>query len=60
MFYLTTQSAHLISSYMALDIINFIHPPTDRIAHTTTFVTAVVELRMEREIAQRVHYEGSI
>ena len=31
------------------------HYPTDRIAHTTTFVTPVVEHWLEREIAQWVH-----
>ena len=31
------------------------HHPTDRIAHTTTFVTPVVEHRLEREVAQWVH-----
>ena len=31
------------------------HHPTDRIAHTTAFVTPVVEHWMEREIAQWVH-----
>ena len=31
------------------------HYPTDRIAHTTAFVTPVVEHWPEREIAQRVH-----
>ena len=31
------------------------HHPTDRIAHTTTFVTPVVEHWLEREIAQWVH-----
>ena len=36
------------------------HHPTDKIAHTTTFVTPVVEHWLEREIAQCVHYEGSI
>ena len=30
------------------------HHPTDRIAHTTAFVTSVVEHRLEREIAQWV------
>ena len=30
------------------------HHPTDRIAHTTAFVTPVVELWVEREIAQWV------
>ena len=31
------------------------HHPTDRIAHTTAFVTPVVEHCLEREIAQWVH-----
>ena len=31
------------------------HHRTDRIAHTTTFVTPVVEHWLEREIAQWVH-----
>ena len=30
------------------------HHPTDRITHTTAFVTPVVEHRLEREIAQWV------
>ena len=34
---------------------SFIHHPTDRIAHTTVFVTPVVEHWLEREIAQWVH-----
>ena len=34
--------------------------PTDRITHTTAFVTPVVEHWLEREIAQWVHHEGSI
>ena len=34
---------------------SFIHYPTDRIAHTTAFVTPVVEHWLEREIAQWVH-----
>ena len=33
----------------------YIHHPTDRIAHTTAFVTPVVEHWLEREIAQWVH-----
>ena len=32
-----------------------LHHPTDRIAHTTAFVTPVVEHWLEREIAQWVH-----
>ena len=31
------------------------HHPTDRIIHTTAFVTPVMEHRLEREIAQWVH-----
>ena len=36
------------------------HHPTDRIIHTTAFVTPVVEHWLERDIAQCVHHEGSI
>ena len=36
------------------------HHPTDRITHTTAFVTPVVEHWLERVIAQWVHHEGSI
>ena len=36
------------------------HHPTDRIGHTTAFVTPVMEHWLEREIAQLVHQEGSI
>ena len=35
------------------------HHPTDRIIHTTAFVTPVVEHWLEREIAEWVHHEGS-
>ena len=38
----------------------YMHHPTDRISHTTAFVTPVVEHWLEREIAQWVHHEGSI
>ena len=31
------------------------HNPTDRIAHTTAFITPVVEHWLEREIVQWVH-----
>ena len=34
----------------------YMHHPTDRIAHTTAFVTPVVEYWLEREIAQWVHH----
>ena len=33
----------------------YMHHPTDRIIHTTAFVTPVVEPWLEREIAQWVH-----
>ena len=33
----------------------YMHHPTDRITHTTAFVTPVVEHWVEREIAQWVH-----
>ena len=33
----------------------YMHHPSDRIAHTTAFVTPVVEHWLEREIAQWVH-----
>ena len=33
----------------------YMHHPTDRITHTTAFVTSVVEHWLEREIAQWVH-----
>ena len=47
------------------------HHPTDRIAHTTAFVTPIVEHWLEREIAQWVphmkdrpddpsHHEGTL
>ena len=34
---------------------HYMHHPTDRIAHTTAFITPVVEHWLEREIAQWVH-----
>ena len=33
----------------------YLHHPTDRITHTTAFVTPVVEHWLEREIAQWLH-----
>ena len=36
------------------------HHTTDKIAHTTVFVTPVVEHWLEQEIAQWVHHEGLI
>ena len=34
------------------------HHPTDRITHTTAFVTPVVEHRLEQKIAQWVFLDG--
>ena len=36
-----------------------LYAPPDRLAHTTVFVTPVVENWLERELAQWVHHEGS-
>ena len=36
------------------------HHPTNRITHTTAFVTSVVDHCLEREIVKWVHHEGSI
>ena len=36
------------------------HHPTDRTAHTTTFVIPVVVHWLEREMAQWIHHEGLI
>ena len=36
------------------------HHPTDRITHTTAFVTPVVEHWLEREMAQWVHSEQAV
>ena len=38
----------------------YMHHLIDRIAHTTTFVTPVVEHWLERESAQQVHHKGSV
>ena len=51
MFYLTTHSTHFILRQGFF----YMHHPTDRIAHTTAFVTSVVEHWLEQEIAQWVH-----
>ena len=36
------------------------HHPTDRMAHTTAFVTPVMEHWLEQEIDEWVHQKGSI
>ena len=56
MFYLTAHSSHFIYKQGFF----YMHHPTDRIIHTTAFVTPVVEHWLEREIAHWVHHEGSI
>ena len=55
---------NLLSPHRLLFLISskffYMHHSTDRITHTTTFVTPVVEHWLEWEIAQWVHHEGSI
>ena len=68
MLYLLTHSTHVIYGYMVREETCFchigysfyMHHYTDRIAHTTAFVTPVVEHWLKREIAQWVHHEGLI
>ena len=38
----------------------YMYHPTDRITHTTAFITQVIEHWLERQIAQWVHHEGLI
>ena len=40
---------------LSINTFFYTHHPTDRITHTTAFVTPVVEHWLEREIAQWVH-----
>ena len=53
-----------LSQYRLLFLISskgsFMYYPTDRIAHTTDFVTPVVEHWLKQEISQWIHNEGSI
>ena len=53
-----TRCRHMGYSYRltALTVLFYMHHPTARIAHTTAFVTPVVEHWLEREIAQWVHH----
>ena len=47
---------HIGYSYrLTARVLLYAHHPTDRITHTTAFVTPVVEYWLEREIAQWVH-----
>ena len=51
-----TRCRHIGYSFrLAARVLKYVHHPTDRIAHTTAFVTPVVEHWLEREIAQWVH-----
>ena len=55
-----TIAAQLILQDRKEGNIFYMHHPTDRIAHTTAFVTPVVEHWLQREIAKWVYHEGSI
>ena len=50
-----TRCHHIGYSYRLTARVLHMHHPTDRITHTTAFVTPVVEHWLEREIAQWVH-----
>ena len=50
-----TRCRHIGYSYRLAARVFYMHHPTDRITHTTAFVTPVVEHWLEREIAQLVH-----
>ena len=49
-----TRCRHIGYSYRLKQGFFYMHHPTDRITHTTAFVTPVVEHWLEREIAQWV------
>ena len=50
-----TRCRHIGYSYRLTASFFFMYHPTDRIAHTTAFITTVVDHWLEREIAQWVH-----
>ena len=50
-----TRCHHIGYSFRLTARFFYMHHPADRIAHTTAFVTPVVEHWLEREIAQWVH-----
>ena len=52
-----TRCCHIGYSFQLAARVLLYAPPTERIAHTTAFVTPVVEHWLEREIAQWVHHE---
>ena len=47
-------------SFRLVASVRYMHHPIDWIAHTTDFVTPVVEHWLEREIGQCVHHEVSM
>ena len=55
-----TRCHHIGYSFQLSTRVLLHYHPTDRMTHTMTFVTPVVEHWLEREIAQWVHHEGSI
>ena len=57
---MTTHSIHFISLFRLAASDFYMHESTDRMTHTTAFLTPVVEHWLEREIAQWIHHEGSI
>ena len=50
-----TRCRHIGYSYRLTARFFYMHHPTDRITHTTAFLTPVVEHLLEREIAHWVH-----
>ena len=55
-----TRCRHMGYSFRLAARCFYMHHPTDRITHTTAFVTPVVQHWLERDLAQWVHHEGSI
>ena len=55
-----TRCRHMGYSFRLAARFFYMHHPTDRITHTTAFVTPVVEYWLEPEITQSVYHKGSI
>ena len=55
-----TRCRYMGYSFQLAARVLYMHHLTDRITHTTAFVTPVVEHWLEREIAQWVHHEGCV
>ena len=51
---------HMNYSFRLAATVLLYAPSTDRIAHTTAYITPVAEHWLEREITQWVHHERSI